>query len=288
MEVVSVKPTAAADVAPMLRDSIEAGADRVVLAGGDGLIHQSLAALIDPSTPVGIVACGTGNDFARGIGLQRRGLRSDLERRIEVALTAPTSGVDLIEARINGSSIDGSAIDEEGSVRFAASVVTGGFSVAVNARADRMSWPRGSSRYTLATLAALPRLRSSSLRFLLDGDVVHEEISLAAVANAPYFGGGMAICPDASVDDGRLDVALVSSTSRLTLAAVLPLAFIGQHTRHPAVTVRRVSAIEIPEGLELWADGEPFCSGAEGPVTLTARPLLQVAGAGLDMPRRIK
>src|SRR5437868_4346901 len=73
-----------------------------------------------------------------------------------------------------------------------ASVATLGFAAAVNRRANALRWPRGSARYTVATLLRLPGLRARRLRIEVDGETHEVTCTLVAIANTAYFGGGMA------------------------------------------------------------------------------------------------
>jgi diacylglycerol kinase (ATP) len=210
--------------------------DRLVIAGGDGLVHALLPAVAGTEVPIGIVPLGTGNDVARAFSLP-----TEPGPALQTAL-GPWRTVDAIKVG------DG----------WAASVATAGFSGTVNARANRMGWPRGQGRYTVATLIELPRLRPFPLSLVVDGVRTDLSCSLVAVGNTSLFGGGMAICPEARPDDGLLDVTVVQAVSPLTLARVFPRVFAGRHLQHPAVRTFRGQSVELlAEGVDLWADGEP-------------------------------
>ena len=91
-----VEPSSAEQVAPDLAAAIDEGVDRVLIAGGDGLMHRALPALLGPTptgprVPVGLLAVGTGNDFARALGQLRR-----IEQVIERAL-GPTRVLDVLQ-----------------------------------------------------------------------------------------------------------------------------------------------------------------------------------------------
>ncbi|MEZ5411236.1 MAG: YegS/Rv2252/BmrU family lipid kinase [Acidimicrobiales bacterium] len=247
--VVPLHPAGPADIAPTVANARSEGMERLVVVGGDGLIHHVLPALATTEVVLGIVPVGTGNDFARALGLPTR-----LPAAVAAAL-GPARPIDLMAAP------DG---------RWAASVVTGGFSGQVNARANNLSFPPGQQRYTVATLAELWHLRPVNLTLTVPADddrraapdlVERYATTLFAVANTRYFGGGMAICPDALPDDGLLDVTIVGPTSAFQLARMLPSVFSGRHIRHPAVVTRRARRIHVETDTNLWADGEPFGSG---------------------------
>ncbi len=234
---------------------------RLVIVGGDGLIHHALPALAGSSTVVGLVPSGTGNDFARGLGigsgLQRLSSKQPSKKQRSVlrqALLGPPKPIDLIEG-------------DDG--RLAASVVTAGFSGRVTARANPMRFPPGQSKYTVATVLEATRLEPIPVRFEVDDETIEVDTAFFAVGNTRYFGGGMAICPDAIADDGLLDVVIIPAVPPLELLRVMPTVFSGRHVRNSKVVTRRASRVAIHTEEPLWADGEPF---GTAPTTLVATP----------------
>ncbi len=239
-----LKASSAGEVARSIVDARQQGMDRLILAGGDGLIHHALPALVDSPVVVGIVPVGTGNDFCRGLGLptRRRGA-------IDAATGSDVMAVDVLEVAVGDT------------VRYGATVVTAGFSGRVNKRANelagRLGFPSGASRYTLATLAELAALEPVPFRLGFDGDApVERESCLIAVGNTRYFGGGMAVCPEARFDDGSMEVVSINPVSRATFARVLPLVYSGRFVRHRQVSQERCTRLTVVTDEPLWADGE--------------------------------
>ena len=232
--------------------SIAGEIERLVLCGGDGLIHRCLPHVAGTGIDVAVVPVGSGNDFARAFGLDHR-------NAVAVAAAAPdhadVAAVDLIRT----------------GDRYAASVVTAGYSGRVNATANDLRFPPGRAKYTVSALLEIGRLSATPTRLHVDdGDtVIDDELVLIAVGNTGWFGGGMHICPDADPTDGLLDVLTLGRVGRFALARWLPRVFGGSHVGHPAVTTVRARSVSIEASEPLWADGEPF---AEAPVTLTAAP----------------
>ena len=93
------------------------------------------------------------------------------------------------------------------------------------------------------------------------GDVV----VLAAFANSPRYGGGLRLAPEASLDDGRLDVVIVKRISIVSLIAALPTLLLGRHLRHRSVRFERdaIVTLDCQPGTALYADGEMI--GLTGP-----------------------
>jgi diacylglycerol kinase (ATP) len=233
------------------------GEGRVVLVGGDGLVHLALQQLATTPIELGLVPAGTGNDFAHALGLDRGDLAANVTRAL-----GPARALDAIRTTHG----------------WVASVAGIGFSAVVNARANRLAWPRGGARYTVATIAELPRLRPLSLTLELDGVAHAIDTVMLAIANTSCFGGGMQIAPDARPDDGILDIAVIGPVPAHTLLRVFPRVFRGTHTRHPQCTMYRARHVRLLDTTtELWGDGERV--GA-APLELEAVPgAIRVAGA---------
>ena len=268
------------------RRAVEVGISRLVAIGGDGVAHMVAGAAAGSPTVVGVVAAGTGNDAATALGLAT----GDLDDRTDRALADPVP-VDLLECRNGDHPSSPTTAD-----RHALTSCIAGFPAVVNVRAEAMPWPRGPSRYTLATLGTILRMRPGLFRLTLTGGpdggpgagrVLDQRAAVVVVANLGLFGGGMRICPDARPDDGLLDLCLVGDVGRLALLRAFPKVRTGAHLDHPAVTVLRVAelSVEMLDGdPTVRADGEPF--GAL-PATFRVRAgALLVAGASTDPPGR--
>ena len=230
--------------------------DRIVVVGGDGMVHQAANALAGSGTVLGIISAGTGNDAVLSLGLS-----NEVDEACKAALRDPAA-IDLIESEAG----------------LAVTVATAGFSVAVNDRANDMKRFRGSAKYTVSSLVELPKLSEHQLTMTLDGEEHQVEANLIAIANTKYFGGGMKIAPEARVDDGELDVVVIGPAPRAAFAAVLPTVFSGRHVRSRYVAIHRAKSVELSGSTtDVRADGEMY--GAT-PATYQVRPqALLVAAA---------
>ncbi|MDO3705785.1 diacylglycerol kinase family protein [Micromonospora sp. C28SCA-DRY-2] len=234
------------------------GVAALVAVGGDGTVHRAVQAVAGTAIPFGAVPAGTGNDFAVDTGFPADPLAA-AEVIAEALRAGRTRPVDL--ARLTGA---------DGTRRWYGAVLAAGFDAIVNERANRMRWPRGPRRYDLAILVELARLRPRRYTLRLDGEPQEVDAVLVAVGNAPSYGGGMRICPDADLTDGLLDVVVGGRFDRLTLMRVKPSIYQGTHVRHPLVRSYRVREVELAaEGITTYADGERLL---DLPVTVTAAP----------------
>ncbi|MFJ6659094.1 diacylglycerol kinase [Streptomyces sp. NPDC091377] len=242
----------AEDALARARTAVADGTGALIAVGGDGMAQLALQAVAGTATPLGLVAVGTGNDFARALGLPVRD---------------PAAAGRLIADGLKGSRVREVDLGRIGD-RWFATVLATGFDSRVNDRGNRMRRPAGRLKYDLAMLAELAAFRPLPYRLTLDGGAVREiEASLIAVGNGSSYGGGMRICPGADLTDGLFDLTVVGDCSRATLVRVFPRVYRGTHVDHPKVSVVRAATVEIAsEGLTGYADGEPL-----GPLPLTAR-----------------
>ncbi|HET7762397.1 MAG TPA: diacylglycerol kinase [Phycicoccus sp.] len=236
--------------------AIAAGAvDALVVAGGDGMVHLGANLCAGTGVPLGVIAAGTGNDIARELGLPVR----DAGKAVERILGGRTRSVDV--ARY---------LDPAGPPRWFLGVLAAGFDAVVNERANQWRWPKGPMRYNLALLRELPVFRPIPYLLELDGERVETEAMLVAVGNGPAYGGGMRVTPDASFEDGLLDVLVLNRIPTHEFLRVFPKVFSGAHVSHPAVDVHRARTVRLQAtGIVSYADGERF---APLPVTLEAVP----------------
>ncbi|MEV3949148.1 diacylglycerol kinase [Streptomyces halstedii] len=241
----------AADALRRAREAVAGGTGALIAVGGDGMMSLALQAVAGTSTPLGAVAVGTGNDFARALGLPVRDPAAAGRLCAEALKAGTVREIDLGRA----------------GERWFGSVLASGLDSRVNDRGNRMRWIGGRFKYDVALLAELAALRPFAYRVRLDGGPVREiEATLIAVGNGTAYGGGMRICADAVMDDGLFDVTVVGACSRTTLLRVFPRVYKGTHLDHPVVSVHRVTSIELAAaGVTAYADGEPL-----GPLPLTA------------------
>ncbi|MDF3043792.1 MAG: YegS/Rv2252/BmrU family lipid kinase [Ornithinibacter sp.] len=227
------------------RAAVASGAvDRIVVAGGDGMVHLGTNLCAGTGVPLGVIAAGTGNDIARELGLPVR----DAAKAVERILAGGTRAVDAARHTT-----------PTGEHRWFVGVLAAGFDAVVNERANHWRWPKGPMRYNLAILRELPVFRAIPYVLELDGRRIETEAMLVAVGNGPSYGGGMRVTPDAVFDDGLLDVLLLRRISTPEFLRVFPKVFRGAHVSHPAVEVLRARTVRLEAtGIVSYADGERF------------------------------
>ncbi|WP_340540791.1 diacylglycerol/lipid kinase family protein [Nocardioides sp. GXZ039] len=236
-----------------------AGSRTIVVAGGDGSLHAVVSALhrrheLGKNT-LGLLPLGTGNDFARGLGIPL-----DIEDAARVILDGRPRELDLI-------------VDELGQV--VVNNVHVGAGAAASRRGARWKERLGSlgvGRLNLGKLgypigAAITAVNPPVLRLRIevDGDVVCDvdtPVLQVAVGNGSSVGGGTELTPDAEADDGRLDVMIsraVGPIARLAYAVHLGR---GSHREQDEVDYLRGSQVTVT-GEEFWISADGEISGPE-------------------------
>lgn len=188
----------------------DAPEERIIVVGGDGTLHQALRAL-RPDQALGVVPVGSGNDFARALGL----LRLPWDKALTRALAAAPRPVDL--GRVNGEP-------------FAASLGIG-FDAAVAERVlNSPGRLKGMPRYLLGILQELAHLELAQLELRDETGLLYQGPSLlSAYMNGPTYGGGFPIAPMAKPADGRLEAIVAGRFTRPGVLRVLPLLMLGRH-----------------------------------------------------------
>lgn len=233
-----------------------AGFDAAAVFGGDGTVHRHLPALVESQASLLVVPRGSGNDFARATGMrdvasalrawERYLARRDNVRAVDVGVIAGGDGARTLFCCIGGAGLDAEA----------------------NRRANAM--PRtikGLGGYVLAALSAAAGYQPRRVTVRTPSGTewatrVDAPAMLVAFANAAEYGGGFRIAPDASLDDGLLDVCFIRQTSFTRLLRLMPTVFSGKHTRHPEVEYFQAPAlrVETERPMDVYADGEYVCA----------------------------
>jgi len=251
-------------------------ADVVLLFGGDGTVHRHLGQLVRLGLPVLMVPAGSGNDFARALGLGRvrdslaawrrflggrGGDRAEKLRTVDLGVIAPVGSA-------GGAPAPHSSAPH--SPRYFCCVAGVGLDGEVARRANQLPrWLRGHGGYVLSLIPTIFRFAALPMKIQTAADGQNADwitrsdrpTILAAVANAPLYGGGMKIAPRARMDDGLLDICVVGAVDRLRLLRLFPTVYSGKHLNVPEVEYFQAGRVrvETERPLDVYADGEYVC-----------------------------
>jgi diacylglycerol kinase (ATP) len=227
------------DLATQARRAAEDGVERLLVAGGDGTMHHAAQGLAGTDCALGVIPLGSGNDLAGTLGIP-----PDLEVAVERALKGEIRRIDL--ARVGETYCIGYA--------------GVGFDSEVTRFANEMKILRGPLIYFYAVIHTLITFQPPRMKVVWDGGVFQGRVMFTVVNNLPRFGGGMRIAPDAKIDDGLLDLVIVSEMPKRLLLSLFPKVYNGGHVGHPLCTIVRTrrAEITIDRKMTMYGGGEPL------------------------------
>jgi diacylglycerol kinase (ATP) len=246
----------------------------ILIFGGDGTIHRHLNQLVKLGLPVLVVPAGSGNDFARALGL--RHVRDSLAAwRCFCAGEGNVRAIDL--GIIAPLEFEGESPAPPESIRnsgprtrqYFCSVAGIGLDSEVARRANELPrWLRGHGGYALTLAPKIFRFAPLRMKISTPGGRASgwttrsdRPTLLAAFANTSTYGDGMKIAPHAQMDDGQLDVCVIGRVDPFKLVCMFPTVYFGRH-----LSIREVEyfqaerlRVETEAPLDIYADGEYIC-----------------------------
>ena len=241
------------DAERYVAEAIADGVDTVIAAGGDGtlsevattLAHRDEAADALPS--LGLVPLGTANDFAMAAGIPDEALPA-----LRLVRDIAAVSIDLLR------------IDAEDGEHWCANLASGGFGTEVTVETDEgLKKMLGGLAYLVTGIAKLGRIEPVTARVHGPDFDWQGEFIAVGIGNGRQAGGGQALCPDAMVDDGALDLTIVPELSGEVAATVGTLVKDGKHAALERVATRaRLPWVELEaeQPITLNLDGEPVQS----------------------------
>jgi YegS/Rv2252/BmrU family lipid kinase len=234
----------------LARAAAESGAT-VVAFGGDGLIGAVAGTVSEHGGLLGVLPGGRGNDFARMLGIPLKPVAACAVLRDgrEAALDLGVIGLKPFIG-----------------------IASCGFDSDANRIANTTRLVRGNLVYAYGALRALASWSPATFEVQVDGGEPWRVRGYSvAAANSKAYGGGMLLAPDASLQDGLLDVVTISHVPKLRFLRLLPTVFSGAHLRQPNVELVRGRRVRVSADRPflLYADGDPI---APLPVEIEAVP----------------
>lgn len=245
IKVEAIASQAAGDIERQAREVSNAGAQRLLLAGGDGSVHEAVNGLLASNTPaaLGLVPLGTGNDFAKAnrIALQ------------------PEEAVAELAARLNGSAAPRTVDVGQLNGRYFANGAGIGFDAKISTIAAAIRLPLGRFVYPIALVRGLiDGLVTPHMTLRFGGQVLDAQLTLASFNIGQWVGGMFHIAPMARNDDGFLDLVYVDALTRMEVVPLVPKLLRGTHMEDSRVHHALIDSCQIRADADLPAhlDGE--------------------------------
>ncbi|MDI6906186.1 MAG: diacylglycerol kinase family lipid kinase [Thermoanaerobacterales bacterium] len=234
--------------------AVAQGYDPLIAVGGDGTTNEVVNAILAaPGSPetrprLGIISCGTGRDLVRTLGIPR-----EIRQAAAILATGAVRPFDV--GRIVFHQPGGPS-----RTRYFVNIADAGLGGETADRVNRTTKLFGGFlSFFWGALASLARYRNKKVRLSIDGEPSHDlHLTIAVVANARYFAGGMFVAPNAVPDDGLFDIITLNGVGRLGRVPLLLRVYCGRHLGHPRLIQRRCRTVTITseEWVHVEADGE--------------------------------
>lgn len=190
----------------MAQQAIDQGVDLVIAAGGDGTVRSAAASLRESGVPLGIVPAGTGNLLARNLELPV----NDVATALDIAFSGTDRPIDVLLVEVTRP--DGSVEEHVSLVMSGVGIDAAMISNTDPALKKRVGW----LAYVDAGLRILPASKPFHLHYRMEGRHSHRvRVATVLVANLGVLPGNIELIPDASLDDGLLDVAVLQPKNAL-------------------------------------------------------------------------
>lgn len=214
--------------------------ETVAALGGDGTIREVLEGIWRSPAALGIIPGGTGNDYARGLGIPREA---------ELAIQTLLHGQEvLFDIGLENDVVFG----QMASIGFSADVLE-------YVNSHRKGFWKGSAAFLAGIVATIRSLRSFPVKIIIDGQAIEKKIIALFALNMPYGGGGMQFAPEARYDSGHFHILLIEEIGKLDFTLTLPKIYSGKHVTHPAVTILTGKEVTIEgDPLPIMIDGDIF------------------------------
>lgn len=208
----------------------------IIVIGGDGTIHEVMNGLGETDIPVGFIPGGSGNDFARGVGIKGSPLK---------VLREIIQGENLLNYWLGNYNHD----DKE--KRYFVNSMGFGFDAQTAHTANHSRYKKhfnnlglGTGSYIIAILQILKKFKPMTLEITLDGKKrAIKDCLLLSIGNHPYYGGGMKIMPNAKVQPEKFSILIVHSVPKWKVLAFFMTVFAGKH--------EKIKGVELLEGKNL-------------------------------------
>ncbi|MCC3424966.1 MAG: lipid kinase [Microcoleus sp. PH2017_01_SCD_O_A] len=197
----------------------------VIIGGGDGTLNCAIEGLIDTKLPLGILPMGTANDLARTLEIP-----TDLSAACQLIASGKVRLIDL--GWVNGQHFF--------------NVASLGLSVQITQRLTKDVKQRwGVLAYAFTALQTIWESRPFRAEIKVNNQSFHVKTIQIAIGNGRYYGGGMTVAEDATIDDRRLDLYSLETKNWWEIIALLPAMRQGNHNSWPNVRALHAQEIEI-------------------------------------------
>ncbi len=245
--------------------AVEEEKDSIVVVGGDGSLNKALPGLVGTETALGVLPAGTANVWAQQIGLP--GLSLTRWKALEESAHRLARG--QIKKMDVGLSNDKHFLLWSG---------IGIDAFIVHRIEPRKQWEKNFSvmRYAASAVWSASRWQGINLRVETDDLDIEGKFLLAEVSNIRLYAGGYAtLSPQASLDDGQMELWLFDGESLEEVLQQVWSVWTGQHVNSTRVQFRQFKKVTLESDTPIYLqmDGEPEIGGKQVSISVLPRSL---------------
>ena len=241
------------DATTITSKALKDGYTWIIAIGGDGTINESIngffenGLLINKDAVFSFIMLGTGSDFVKSFNLP-----SHLDQKIQYLKDAKTSPIDLIKITTKKHIFYSNNVS---SIGLGADVA---FMVNHSKAINTLKKLNGKIAFFMASFIGLLMFRNKNVEYETNGIKQKVKIKELVIANGKYYGGSMLIAPNASIDDGLLDIILLKNLSIFDFIIHNPKLYKGKHLNLKEVEEIKTQKISIDsdEKIKIQVDGE--------------------------------
>ncbi|AOT70478.1 diacylglycerol/lipid kinase family protein [Geosporobacter ferrireducens] len=223
--------------------------EKIVAVGGDGTVYEVINGLAGGTAALGVIPSGTGNDFVKTMKISPK-----LESALETVLNGEITAIDC--GKVNG--------------RYFINVASIGLDAEIVKKTEEMKkYIPGPTAYMAGLFKTLFQYRLQDVEIVIDDWVYKGKITLVAVGNGKYYGGGMKVVPSAKIDDGYFTVCLIKPMSKFKMLRLLPTIFSGDHIQESEVIILKGKKIRV-------SSKDPMILNTDGDISGTTPAVLEI------------
>jgi len=194
------------------------GAEIVVSVGGDGTVQELASGLVNTGAALAVIPCGSGNDFVHSLHPRMKkvsGFEARITQYVTLLLNNAPTAIDAV--RMNDQ-----YFFNIGSIGIDAEIVV---------YATRLKRDFRGAAYLLSTLRNIFTYKPKKAKLIVDGQEIEKRLSLCAVSNGSFYGGGFKISPSADMSDGKITLCVIDALNRVMFCLLFPFVVFRAHTK---------------------------------------------------------
>ncbi len=252
----------------LTRKALEEGFNCIIAVGGDGTVNEIAKTMLHSDAVLGIIPKGSGNGLARELHIPM-----DVRRAVDLLAKGHISQIDACEAN--------------GRVFFCTCGV--GFDAKVS-ESFAQEKHRGSLTYIKNTIEEYLNYKPEPYELIVDDQTIKEKAFLVACANASQYGNNAFIAPHANIQDGKMDVTILSPFTPLDIAPLAIQLFTRQIDRNSKIKVmkaKKVTIIRHNPGL-MHLDGDPIMAESRIDISVIPKSLRVITPESVSLTEEMK